>query len=175
MIDLLKTSKFAPVGLPIISSYLELKKVYVSRTHLTFMKFVIGYESYHGNTRTMAYAFERGAREAGGETIIKHIRQIKPADMKSADVIVIATPTYHKKPPSNVRYFMRGIEKLDLAGKRAFVLGSYEQEGEAVERVIEFLKLKGVQVVEPPIKLLGKPTKEGLEECAKKGRELATE
>jgi len=175
MIDLLNTSKSVPIDSPIISCYLELKKVYVSDTHLTSMKFVIGYESYHGNTRTMAYAFERGAREAAGETIIKHIRQIKPAEIKSADVIVIATPTYHKKPPSNVRYFMRGIEKLDLAGKRAFVLGSYEQEGEAVERVIEFLKLKGVQVVEPPIKLLGKPTKEGLEECAKKGRELATE
>jgi flavorubredoxin len=69
---------------------------------------------------------------------------------------------------------MRGIEKLDLAGKRAFVLGSYEQEGEAVERVIEFLRLKGVQVAEPPIKLLGKPTKEGLEECAKKGREMVS-
>ncbi len=139
------------------------------------MKFVIGYESYHGNTRTMAYAYERGAREAGGETTIKHIRQIKPAEIKSADVIVIATPTYHKKPPSNVRYFMKGIEKLDLTGKRAFVLGSYEQEGEAVEQVIEFFKSKGVQIVEPSIKLLGKPTTEGLAECEKKGREMATD
>jgi len=139
------------------------------------MKFIIGYESYHGNTRTMAYAFERGAREAGGETIIKHIRQIRPAEIKRADVIVIATPTYHKKPPSNVRYFMKGVEKLDLTGKRAFVLGSYEQEGEAVERVIEFLKSKGVQVAEPPTKLLGKPTKEGLEECVNRGREMAAE
>jgi flavorubredoxin len=139
------------------------------------MKFIIGYESYHGNTRTMAYAFERGAREAGGETIIKHIRQIKPAEIKRADVIVIATPTYHKKPPSNVRYFMKGVEKLDLTGKQAFVLGSYEQEGEAVERVIEFLKSKGVQVAEPPTKLLGKPTKEGLEECTKRGREMAAQ
>jgi len=139
------------------------------------MKFIIGYESYHGNTRTMAYAFERGAREAGGETIIKHIRQIKPAEIKRADVIVIATPTYHKKPPSNVRYFMKGVEKLDLTGKRAFVLGSYEQEGEAVERVIEFLKSKGVQVADPPTKLLGKPSKEGLEECKKRGREMAAQ
>ena len=45
----------------------------------------------------MAYAFERGAREAGGETIIKHIRQIKPAEIKSADVIVIATPDLPQK------------------------------------------------------------------------------
>ena len=139
------------------------------------MKFIIGYESYHGNTRTMAYAFERGARESGGETIIKHIRQIKPAEIERADVVVIATPTYHKKPPSNVRYFMKDAQKLDLTGKRAFVLGSYEQEGEAVERVIEFLKSKGVQVAEPPTKLLGKPTTEGLEECAKRGREMATQ
>lgn len=138
------------------------------------MKFIIGYESYHGNTRTMAYAFERGAREAGGETTIKHIRQIKPAEMKSADIIVIATPTYHKKPPSNIRHFMNSIENLDLVDKRGFVLGSYEQKGEAVEQVIAFLKSKGVKVVEPPIKLLGKPTQEGLTECEKKGREMAT-
>ncbi len=149
------------------------QKVYSGETYFTAMKFIIGYESYHGNTRTMAYAFERGAREAGGETIIKHIRQIKSAEMKSADVIVIATPTYHKKPPSNIRYFMNSIEKLDLADKRGFVLGSYEQKGEAVEQVIAFLRSKGVQVVEPPIKLLGKPTKEGLTECENKGRELA--
>lgn len=137
------------------------------------MKFIIGYESYHGNTRTMAYAFERGAREAGGETTIKHIRQIKPAEIKSADIIVIATPTYHEKPPSNVRYFMNSIEKLDLADKRGFVLGSYEQNGEAVEQVVAFLKSKGVKVAEPSIKLRGKPNKEGLTECENKGREMA--
>ncbi len=60
------------------------------------MKIIIGYESYHGNTRTMAYALERGAREAGAETLIRNIRQIKPFDIKSADVVIVATPTYHQ-------------------------------------------------------------------------------
>jgi flavodoxin I len=156
------------------SSCLNIEKVYAGETYFIAMKFIIGYESYHGNTRTMAYAFERGAREAGGETTIKHIRQITLAEMKSADVIVIATPTYHNKPPSNIRYFMNSIEKLDLADKRGFVLGSYEQKGEAVEQVITFLKSKGVKVAEPTIKLRGKPTQEGLTECENKGRELAT-
>ena len=48
LIDLLNTSKSVPIGLPIISCYLELKKVYVSHTHLTSMKFVIGYEAITG-------------------------------------------------------------------------------------------------------------------------------
>jgi flavorubredoxin len=156
------------------SSCLEFEKVYAGETYCTVMKLIIGYESYHGNTRTMAYAFERGAREAGGETTIKHIRQIQPAEIKRADVIVIASPTYHKKPPSNIRHFMNSVEKLDLANKRGFVLGSYEQKGEAVEQVIAFLTSKGVKVEEPSIKLRGKPTYEELQECEKRGREMAT-
>ena len=30
----------------------------------------------------MAYAIERGAREAGAETVIRNIRQIKPFEVK---------------------------------------------------------------------------------------------
>ena len=139
------------------------------------MKIVIGYESYHGNTRTMAYALERGARETGADTLIKNIRQIKPFDVKSANLIVIGTPTYHQKPPSNVRYFMKNFNALDLSDKRAFVLGSYEERGEAVEMVMEWFESRGATVIVPPIKVRGKATKADLESCAKKGAELATQ
>jgi len=139
------------------------------------MKVVIGYESYHGNTRTMAYALERGAREAGADTLIKNIRLIKPFDVRSADLIVIGTPTYHQKPPSNVRYFMRNFDALNLSGKRAFVLGSYEEHGEAVETVMGWLESRGATVIVPPIKVKGKATKADLESCAKKGAEIATQ
>src|SRR5665647_3180586 len=97
------------------------------------MNIVVGYESYHGNTRTMAYAIERGAREAGAETVIRNIRQIKPFDVKKADVFIIATPTYHEKPPSSVRYFMKNFDNFDFSNKTAFVLGSYELLGEAID------------------------------------------
>jgi flavorubredoxin len=138
------------------------------------MYIVIGYESYHGNTRTMAYALERGARAARAETSIKRIRQIKPFDVKNADVIVIATPTYHKKPPSNVRYFMKKYDKVDFRDKKAFVLGSCEEFGEAVEQIADFFQLRGATVLVPPIKVKGKPAKSDLELCEKKGVEIAT-
>jgi flavorubredoxin len=139
------------------------------------MKIVIGYESYHGNTRTMAYALERGAREAGADTLIRNIRQIKPFDVRSADLIVIGTPTYHHKPPSNVRYFMKNFNALDLRDKRAFVLGSYEELGEAVEMVMGWFESRGATVIVPPIKVKGKATKADLESCTKKGAEIATQ
>jgi flavorubredoxin len=138
------------------------------------MNIVIGFESYHGNTRTMAYALERGARAAGAKTSIKHIRQIKPFDVKNADVLVVATPTYHKKPPSNVRYFMKNYDKFDFSDKKAFVLGSYEEVGEAVEQITDFFQLRGATVLVPPIKVKGKPAKSDLELCEKKGAEMAT-
>ncbi len=137
------------------------------------MKAVIGYESYHGNTRTMAYALERGIREAGAETVIRNIRQVKPFDVQTADLIVVATPTYHHKPPSNVRQFMTNFNKLDLTGKHAFVLGSYEEFGEAIDTVTTWFNEKGAVVSAPPIKVKGKATKADLEACAKKGAELA--
>ncbi len=139
------------------------------------MKVVIGYESYHGNTRTMAYALERGAREAGGDTVIRNIRQIKPFDMQTADLVVVATPTYHHKPPANVRRFMTNFDMLDLKGKRAFVLGSYEELGEAIEAVMEWFSAKGAAVIGPPIKVKGKATKADLEACTKKGAELTSQ
>jgi flavorubredoxin len=138
------------------------------------MKIVIGYESYHGNTRTMAYAFERGAREAGAETLIRNIRQIKPFDVKSADVVVVATPTYHQKPPSNVRYFMKSYDSFDFSDKTAFVLGSYEELGDAIDQTIDFFRSRGATVLVPPIRVKGKPTKADLESCQQKGSEIAT-
>ncbi len=139
------------------------------------MKVVIAYESYHGNTRTMAYALERGAREAGGDTVIRNIRQIKPFDLQTADLVVVATPTYHHKPPSNVRRFMTSFDMQDLKGKHAFVLGSYEELGEAIEIMMEWFSAKGATVITPAIKVKGKATKADLEACAKKGGELAAQ
>jgi flavorubredoxin len=138
------------------------------------MNIVIGYESYHGNTRMMAYALERGAREAGADTTIRNIRQIKPFDVKRADIIVIATPTYHQKPPSSVRYFMKNYDNFDFSNKKAFALGSYEELGEATEQMMDFFRSKGATVLEPPIKVKGKPSKADLESCQKKGAEIAT-
>jgi flavodoxin I len=138
------------------------------------MNIVIGYESYHGNTRTMAYAIERGARAAGAETVIKNIRQIKPFDVKKADVVIVATPTYHEKPPSNVRYFMKNFDNFDFSNKTAFVLGSYEYLGEAIDQTINFFHSKGANVLVPPIRVKGKPSKADLESCQKKGAEIAT-
>jgi len=138
------------------------------------MNIVIGYESYHGNTRMMAYALERGAREAGANTTIKNIRQIKPFDVKRADTIVIATPTYHQKPPSSMRYFMKYYDNFDFSNKTAFALGSYEELGEATEQMMNFFRSKGATVLEPPIKVKGKPSKADLESCQKKGAEIAT-
>jgi len=138
------------------------------------MNIVIAYESYHGNIRTMAYALERGAREAGADTVIRNIRQIKPFDLKKADAIIVATPTYHKKPPSSVRYFMKNYDNFDFSDKTAFVLGSYEELGEAIEQMTEFLRSKGAKVLVPPIRVKGKPPKADLESCEKKGAEIAT-
>ncbi len=138
------------------------------------MNIVISYESYHGNTRTMAYAIERGAREAGAETVIRNIRQIKPFDVKKADVFIVATPTYHEKPPSSVRYFMKNFNNFDFSNKTAFVLGSYEILGEAIEQTIDFFHSKGATVLVPPIRVKGKPSKADLESCQKKGAEIAT-
>jgi flavorubredoxin len=138
------------------------------------MNIVISYESYHGNTRTMAYAIERGAREAGAETVIRNIRQIKPFDVKKADVFIVATPTYHEKPPSSVRYFMKNFDNFDFSNKTAFVLGSYEILGEAIEQTIDFFHSKGATVLVPPIRVKGKPSKADLESCRKKGAEIAT-
>ncbi len=123
----------------------------------------------------MAYALERGAREAGGDTVIRNIRQIKPFDMQTADLVVVATPTYHRKPPSNVRRFMTNFDKLDLTGKRAFVLGSYEEFGEAIDAVMDWFSAKGATVVTAPIKVKGKATKPDLEACTKKGAALVAQ
>jgi flavorubredoxin len=122
----------------------------------------------------MAYALERGAREAGANTSIKNIRQIKPVDLRTADLIVVATPTYHRQPPSNVRRFMKNYDKFDFGGKKAFVLGSYEEFGEALEQTAEFFHSRGATVILPPIKTKGKPTKSDLESCQKQGADIAT-
>jgi flavorubredoxin len=69
---------------------------------------------------------------------------------------------------------MKNYDNFDFSGKTAFVLGSCEELGDAIDQTIDFFRSKGATVLTPPIKVKGKPTKADLESCQQKGSELAT-
>jgi flavorubredoxin len=70
---------------------------------------------------------------------------------------------------------MKNFDNFDFSNKIAFVLGSYEFFGEAMDQTIDFFRSKGATVLVPPIRVKGKPSKADLESCQKKGTEIATQ
>ncbi|HEX7515174.1 MAG TPA: hypothetical protein VF393_06255, partial [archaeon] len=70
--------------------------------------------------------------------------------------------------------FMKNFDTFDFSNKTAFIMGSYEFLGEAMDQTMDFFRSKGATVLVPPIRVKGKPSKADLESCQKKGSEIAT-
>jgi len=57
------------------------------------MKTLIVYESMYGNTRSVAEAVTEGLG-SGAETELKQVDEVTPADVESADFLVVGGPTH---------------------------------------------------------------------------------
>lgn len=59
------------------------------------VKVLICYYSRSGNTKKMAYLIQKGAMEAGADVDTKNVKDVKVADLKAYDAIIIGSPTYY--------------------------------------------------------------------------------
>ncbi len=135
---------------------------------------IIIYESRSGNTEMMAKAIVAGLEEAGVDVELKRAVRAKADDLKDMDAVVLGSPTYVRSLIAAMKTFLFEMEKADLKGKVGAAFGSYGWSGESIEILTETMKnLAGMNVIEPGLRIKGRPTEQGLKECREFGKKIA--
>jgi len=134
-------------------------------------KVVIIYDTRSGNTGTMAEAIQEGMKEGGVEVLLRRTAQVKADDLTNIDAVVLGAPTYHHDLIQSMKTFLFEMEKADLKGKVGAAFGSYGWSGESVQMMTDTMKhIFGMNVIEPGLKILRRPSERGWEQCQEFGR-----
>lgn len=137
-------------------------------------KAIIIYDSRTGNTGMMAKAIEEGMKETGIAVSSRRTVNATAGYLKDVEAVILGAPTYHKDMIASMKTFLFEMEKADLKGKIGAAFGSYGWSGESVQMMSDTMKhIFGMNVVEPGLKMLRRPTDDGLEQCREFGREIA--
>ena len=137
-------------------------------------KAIIIYDSRSGNTEMMAKAIEEGMKEAGIEVLSKRAIDATAEDLADVNAVALGAPTYHKDLIQSMKTFLFEMEKANLKGKVGAAFGSYGWSGESVQMITDTVKhIYGMNVLEPGLKILRRPSESGLEQCRTWGRTIA--
>jgi len=137
-------------------------------------KAIIIYETRTGNTQLIAKAIQEGMREAGVDVPLKRTAEVKADNLADVDAVVLGAPTYHHDLTSPMKTFLFEMEKADLKGKTGAAFGSYGWSGESVRMMGDTMKhIFGMNVMEPGLKLIGRPSGSSLERGKEFGKKIA--
>ena len=137
-------------------------------------KAIIVYETRTDNTRTIAKAVQDGIKEAGVEVLLKRTAEATADDLADADAVVLGAPTYNHDLFSPMKTFLFKMEKADLKSKVGAAFGSYGWSGESVQMMSDTMKhIFKMNVMEPGLKLVGRPSGGSLEQGREFGRKIA--
>jgi len=147
---------------------------------------LVGYYSNTGNTKKMAEVVANGVEDANGNAEIKKIGEINKEDLKSADGIILGSPTYYG---SAVKEVFELFEKsnsirggLNLKVGAAFA-SSYHRAGGNETTILSILRamlIHGMVIVGDPIDTgghygavsIGSPDSQSKDECFALGRRV---
>ena len=135
-------------------------------------KAIIIYWSQSHCTENMARAIREGASSAGADTTLKSVDDTKKEDLMDADIIIAGSPTHMRGLPKKVSEFLSQLEDVDLKGKVGTSFGSYGGSGEAPGMIADKMKSFGMNVIEPGLKIMGRPDKRGIEKCKDFGKNV---
>ena len=136
-------------------------------------KAIIVYDSRSGNTEMMANAIEEGVKEAGIKVLSKRAINATAEDLADVDAVVLGAPTYHKDLIQSMKTFLFEMEKANLKGKVGTAFGSYGWSGESIQMMTDTMKhIYGMNMLEPGLKILRRPSESGLEQCRNWGRTI---
>ena len=99
------------------------------------MKTVIVYDSFFGNTEKIAQAI--GAA-LGGDTGIFRVGDVTPQQVKSADLVIIGSPTRAFRPSERTRAFLKSLAENSLQGKRVAAFDTRIAANETNSAILKF-------------------------------------
>ena len=136
-------------------------------------KIAIVYLSTTGNTRAMADAIADGARSRNVDVEIKSLYDWKPEEAAAADAIAIGSPTFYYTMLPPIEKFVDKLVKAGAKGKDGAAFGSYGWSGEAPIMIAEKMRIGGINVLDPVLRVQYKPNEKDIKECNRLGKDLA--
>lgn len=139
------------------------------------MKAIVVYLSTTGNTKEMAEAIAKGIESRNVDVKAVSFYDIKPEELNEAEAIAIGSSTFdHKKLPTPMEKFMdETLVAVDPKGKIGAAFGSYGWSGEAPIIIAEKMREIEMDVIDPVLRILHKPTDKDLQECKRLGVDIA--
>jgi flavorubredoxin len=140
-------------------------------------KVVIAYDTMWKSTELMARAIADGAAQGGASVKLmslasKH-RSDVVAELLEAGAFVVGSPTINNTifpTVADLLYYTKGLKPKNLLG---FAFGSYGWSGESTSVIEGLLAEMRVESAGPPLKAKYAPDRTVLDECVRRGRELA--
>lgn len=143
-------------------------------------KAIIIWETRTGATSAIALEIEEVLKAAGIEVTTKRILNAKEEGydlagaLKSVDAVILGSPTYHSDMIPPVKDFLIEMKEAGLKGKIGAAFGSCGWSGEAVQMITEAMKnILKMNVIEPGLKLIDRPSGSTLEECKNFSKTIA--
>jgi flavodoxin I len=160
--------------------------VFFKELEKSMIKIIIIYESFFGNTEQIAKAIGEGLGTAAEVKIIK-VGDVKPENLKEADLLIVGSPTRAFRPSPGTSKFLKNIPSNSSQGKKAaafdtrismedtpsrFLRFMENMFGYAAEPISKKLRKNGAEIIIAPegfcVKDTKGPLKEGELERAKK-------
>ncbi len=130
---------------------------------------VIVYDTMWHSTEQMVYPIAKGLEEEGVPVKIFKLRATpKSVAVKEAwkyRGLIVGSPTLNNGIFPSVADFLTYIKGLRLKNRLFSAFGSYGWSGEAVKEILEIGKAMKLEVLEPGIRVLYKPSEEDLNKC----------
>ena len=138
------------------------------------MKAIVVYLSTSGNTKSMAEAIANGIESRNIDVKALSFYDVKPEDLNDAEAIAIGSSTfYYKMLPPMEKFINETLASSDPKGKIGAGFGSYGWSGEAPVMIAEKMREMGMNVIDPVLRILHKPTDKDVEECKRLGIDIA--
>ena len=138
------------------------------------MKAIVVYLSTSGNTKSMAEAIANGIESRNIDVKAVSFYDVKPEDLNDAEAIAIGSSTfYYRMLPPMEKFINETLASSDPKGKIGAAFGSYGWSGEAPVMIAEKMREMGMNVIDPVLRILHKPTDKDVEECKRLGIDIA--
>lgn len=140
---------------------------------------VIFYVSAYGYTKKLAQAMKEALDAKGvpvkSYDLIEHDMHEMRAEMNSADMVFVGTPTINRNALEPVWELLAGIDMMNVRGKAFAVFGSYGWSGEGCPLVESYLKALKIKTFEEPFRVIFNPSAEDLQNAAAFAERFADE
>ena len=138
------------------------------------MKAIVVYLSTSGNTKAMAEAIANGIESKNVDAKAVSFYDVKVEELKEADAIAVGSSTFYYKMLAPMEKFMNDtLASINPEGKLGAAFGSYGWSGEAPILIAEKMREMRMNVIDPVLRILHKPTDKDLQECKRLGVDIA--